>query len=237
MERANVINRQMASGVLRKSEFEQFVAQATETTSLMVANIQRAADLINSFKQIAVDRSGGEKTRFRLSEYINDVLRSFGPMLRKAGHRLEVSCPEDLEIVSWPGALSQILSNFVTNAVMHAYDEGQKGILSVSVRPIAGGMLELVFADDGKGVSGEVRDRMFDPFFTTRRGSGGSGLGLNIVFNLVTGVLGGTITVDSEPGKGTRLVITMPVEPEGATQSGPLAALTVTNQGTPRLHD
>lgn len=237
MERANVINRQMALGVLRKSEFEQFVAQATETTSLMVANIQRAADLINSFKQIAVDRSGGEKTRFRLSEYINDVLRSFGPMLRKAGHRLEVSCPEDLEIVSWPGALSQILSNFVTNAVMHAYDEGQKGILSVSVRPIVGGMLELVFADDGKGVSGEVRDRMFDPFFTTRRGSGGSGLGLNIVFNLVTGVLGGTITVDSEPGRGTRLVITMPVEPEGATQSGPLAALTVTNQGPPRLHD
>lgn len=237
MERAATVNEHLGIGILKKSELEQFVAQAVETTSLMVANIQRAADLINSFKQIAVDRSGDEKTRFRPSVYINDVLRSFGPMLRKAGHRLEVSCPPDLEIVSWPGALSQILSNFVTNAVVHAYDEGVRGVLSVSVQPTPTGMLELVFADDGKGVSPDVKDRMFDPFFTTRRGSGGSGLGLNIVFNLVTGVLGGAIAVHSEPGQGTRFTITMPLEPEGAPDSPPLSALTVTampGHGTPQ---
>lgn len=215
-ERADELHRAVHGGGIRKSQLDQFVTQSLETTDLMVTNIQRAADLIHSFKQVAVDQTSGERRVFNIAAYIEEVLRSFGPMLRKTRHRVIVDCPDDLEIESYPGALSQVLTNFVMNAVTHAFESDQAGTIRIAVRRLGGEEIELAFSDDGRGIPDDQQSRVFDPFFTTRRGSGGSGLGLNIVFNLVNSVLGGTVTLSShgpEAGddRGTTFTLRLPV--------------------------
>lgn len=215
-ERAEELHQAVNGSGIRKSQLNQFVDQSLETTSLMVANIQRAADLIHSFKQVAVDQTSGERRVFNLASYIEEVLRSFGPMLRKTSHLVSLECPHDLEIESYPGALSQVLTNFVMNAVTHAFEDGQAGSMQISVRAIDDDEIELAFSDNGRGIPADQHGRVFDPFFTTRRGSGGSGLGLNIVFNLVNSVLGGTVSLTSrgpEAGEagGTTFFLRLPV--------------------------
>jgi len=184
-------------------DFERYLATATDTAGLIQANCERAANLIRSFKQVAVDRTSAERRRFNLAATIDETLVSLGPRLRQAGHRLVVVCPPELEADGYPGALSQVLTNFVMNSVIHGYDEGVAGTLSITVDQPAPDQIRLVYQDDGKGIAEEHKARVFDPFFTTRRGSGGSGLGLHIVYNLVTGPLQGTLTVASDLGYGT----------------------------------
>lgn len=207
--------RELAAAVggesLRRSQLRHYVDQAVETTALMETNIRRAADLITSFKQIAVDQSSGDRRRFNVEEYLWEVIRSFTPMLRKAGHTLSLSCPQSLLVESYPGAWSQILTNFVTNSIDHAFLPGQYGRLRVSVSMPQPGVIEMIYSDDGRGIPADLRSRIFDPFFTTRRGVGGSGLGLHIVFNLVTGLLHGSVISEENPGGGTRMVVRVPV--------------------------
>ena len=195
---------------LRRSDLVAFVGLLTETTRLMVTNCERAAELVQSFKQVAVDQTSGERRRFDLKQYIDEVLLSLRPRLRKTGHRIAVECPENLEIDGYPGAVSQLLTNFLLNSVMHAYDAGQAGAIAIRVRRLEDGLVELTYTDDGKGIPPELLGRIYDPFFTTRRGTGGSGLGLHIVYNLVTGTLRGQIAVQSEPGHGTCFTVRFP---------------------------
>jgi len=205
---------------LRRSDLVAFVGLLTETTRLMVTNCERAAELVQSFKQIAVDQTSGERRHFDLKVYINEVLLSLRPRLRKTGHRIVVECRENLEIDGYPGAVSQLLTNFVLNSLMHAFDPGQVGRITIRVQVLTDGLVELAYADDGKGVPQELLSRIYDPFFTTRRGSGGSGLGLHIVYNLVTGTLRGQISVESEPGHGTRFTVRFPLfTPKDAARS------------------
>jgi PAS domain S-box-containing protein len=196
---------------LKRSDLVAFVSLLTETTRLMVANCQRAAELVQSFKQVAVDQTSGERRRFDLKSYIGEVLLSLRPQLRKTGHRITVECPASLEVDGYPGALSQLLTNFLLNSLMHAYDPGQAGNIAITVGPLENGLVELTYADDGKGIPAALLGRIYDPFFTTRRGTGGSGLGLHIVYNLVTGSLRGQISVQSEPGKGTQFTVRFPL--------------------------
>ncbi len=196
---------------LRRSDLVAFVSLLTETTRLMVTNCERAAELVQSFKQVAVDQTSGERRRFDLKGYIDEVLLSLRPRLRKTGHRITVACPANLEIDGYPGALSQLLTNFLLNSLMHAYDPGEAGHLSIRVQLLDDGLVELAYADDGKGIPQELLGRIYDPFFTTRRGSGGSGLGLHIAYNLVTGTLRGQISVESEPGDGTCFTVRFPL--------------------------
>lgn len=209
-ERTREIHRAFHDSGLKRSQLEQFLDQSVETTDLMMTNIQRAADLIHSFKQVAVDQTSGERRQFRLDAYVNEVIRSFGPMLRKTAHRIDVECPEDLDMDSFPGALSQVLTNLVTNSLLHAYGPDDAGVLSITARPLSGDRIELVYTDDGRGIPDDIQAKIFDPFFTTRRGSGGSGLGLNIVYNLVTNVLDGTLSLSSAPGRGTTFTLHLP---------------------------
>ncbi|HUP91816.1 MAG TPA: ATP-binding protein [Solimonas sp.] len=201
------------AGELKRSELERFVALADESARILMRNLQRAAELIQSFKQVAVDQSSGERRRFDLRGYIDEVLVSLGPRLKHTGHTVEVDCPEALSIDGYPGALAQILANLVSNSLLHAYQPGEAGTLSIRVRS-TGGWVTLVYADDGHGIPPENLPRIFDPFFTTKRGSGGSGLGMHIVFNLVTQALGGTIQVASAPGQGAEFTLRFPVQPE-----------------------
>lgn len=188
-------------------DFEDFLATAKESSALILANCERAANLIGSFKRVAVDRSNAEKCPFDLETVLEATLVSLGPQIKVLGHQVNFRCVQGVVLDGYPGILSQILSNFVMNSLIHAFGPNQRGTIDVSVTKTDDGKICLIYKDDGKGIAPEHLPKIFDPFFTTRMGQGGSGLGLNIVYTLVTGPLGGTITVTSPPGSGAEFTV------------------------------
>ncbi len=198
-----------ASGAMKKSDLQKFVDLSGETATQLSSNVTRAAELIQSFKQVAVDQSRDDQREFELKAYLQEIATSLMPTLRKTPHRIVIDCPEPVLMNSYPGALSQVMTNLVMNAVIHAFEDEGEGIMTIAALH-DGQRLQISFADNGKGISSENLPRIFDPFFTTRRGAGGSGLGLNIVFNLVTRKLQGTIACDSVLGQGTVFRIEIP---------------------------
>lgn len=207
------IGRALADGRLTRSQFEEALSDLRDSARLVLSNAQRAAELIQSFKQVAVDQTSDERRRFELGPYIREVLVSLGPNLRKYPHVIETNVAQPIDMDSYPGALSQVIANLVLNAVIHAFPDGQPGSVCLATRQIATDTVELTITDTGVGMPDAVRRRIFEPFFTTRRGQGGSGLGLNIVFNLVTRTLGGRIDVGSAPGQGTTFTLILPRVP------------------------
>lgn len=203
------------AGQVRRSRLEKFLATVGDATELVLTNLHRANDLVQSFKQVAVDQSSEALRVFEVRRYLEDVVQSLRPKLKRTPHRVEIECPPDLTLQSYPGAVAQIVTNLVVNSLMHAYDEGQAGTLRFAVTPVGGGV-RMVYSDDGTGIPAEIQSKIFDPFFTTKRGTGGSGLGLHIVYNLVTQRLGGTISVQSTPAQGTTFTITLPTVPSEA---------------------
>ena len=195
-------------GRIRKSDFKDFLKLTLEASDLLYVNVNRASRLVQSFKQIAVDQCADERRCFDLNAVLNDVLISLGPALK--GHGVVPSCPASLVLDGYPGALARILTNLVMNAVTHAFEPGQAGRLFITAGSDGAGGIELVVADDGRGIPAEHRSKIFDPFFTTRRGAGHPGLGLHIVFNLVTTRLGGTIVLDPQATPGSRFVLRVP---------------------------
>ena len=191
-------------------DFERFMATSMDTTALILSNCERAAELIRSFKQVAVDRTTSECRKFDLCSYIRETLASLGPHLRQAGHLVSIDCPGGVVMTSYPGALSQVISNFVMNSLVHGFAPDQTGEIRIQVDLPSPGQVRISYSDNGKGIPEENLGRIFDPFFTTRRGTGGSGLGLHIVYNLVTGPLAGTVTVESPSHGGTAFVVTIP---------------------------
>jgi len=202
------------AGQAKKSHVSTFLETARESSRLIVGHCRRAAELIKSFKQVAVDQTSDERRAIDLGDYIREVLVSLGPELRKTRVAVAADCPEPVAANLYPGALSQIVTNLVMNSVIHGFDNGaREGTITVAARLHAdAGMIELTHVDTGKGVPPEVAPRIFDPFFTTRRGAGGSGLGLSIVHNLVTQRLGGTIQLCGTPGGGATFVIRFPAD-------------------------
>jgi signal transduction histidine kinase len=172
-------------------------------------NTRRGAELVHSFKQIAVDQSSGKRRTFDLAEYLDEILLSLKPKLKHAPCKVRVECPAGIQMNSYPGALSQVVTNLIMNSLLHAFDGRSKGTITVHGE-LEGDEVALTVSDDGIGMSAEHLNRFFDPFFTTKRGSGGTGLGAHIVFNLVTNVLGGSIRVASAPGAGMQVRMRMP---------------------------
>jgi signal transduction histidine kinase len=203
----------LAGGGMRRGDLEEYLGVASEATGMILSNLRRASDLIRSFKQVAVDQSTQERRTFKVAEYIAEILLSLRPKLKRTGHAVNVRCDPDLEIDSYPGAFSQILTNFVMNSLTHAFADGEAGTIDIAASA-ADGMLTLSYADSGRGMEPQVRDKVFEPFFTTTRAKGGTGLGLSIVYNLATQTLGGRITCESEPGRGTTFTITVPLARE-----------------------
>ena len=175
-----------------------------------MGNLQRAGELIQSFKQVAVDRSHAERRTFNLSEATDQIIASLRPALKKASIALSVEVPENLVIDGYPGSYGQILTNLFLNAATHAFPDGRSGTITISAKPRGSDDVEIIFADDGAGMTPDVQRQAFDPFFTTRRNEGGTGLGLHIVYNLVTQQLGGRMMLDSRVGQGTTFRIIMP---------------------------
>lgn len=201
-------------GQMKKSDLDRYLALSEESAAQMVANITRAADLIQSFKRVAVDQTSDERRPFNLSEYIGEILISLSSHLKKAVVKVTTDIPIDLELISYPGALAQIISNLTTNAIVHAFDRSLPDNRTAEIRIRAmlrdDGQVELRFTDNGNGVAPDHLGKLFDPFFTTKRGSGGSGLGLNIVYNLVTQKLQGRISIESQLGAGATFVMIVP---------------------------
>jgi signal transduction histidine kinase len=208
---AQRVQQQQANATLTRSELDRFLAVAGESTQILLKNLQRAADLIQSFKQVAVDQSSGERRRFEVRAYIDEVLLSLAPKLNRTPHKVTVECPAALVVDSYPGALAQILTNFISNSLAHAFPAGRTGAIRITVAEDQGWIV-LRYADDGVGIPPENLGRIYDPFFTTRRGSGGSGLGMHIVYNLVTQMLGGTISATSAAGQGAVFEVRFPAE-------------------------
>ncbi|MBK9657541.1 MAG: PAS domain-containing protein [Rhodanobacteraceae bacterium] len=194
---------------MTRADLDHFLEQAQMSSDLVLRNLDRASQLVRSFKQVAVDQSSEQRRAFRLSEYLAEILLSLHPRIKKQKTQVDIECPDDLVLDTYPGALYQIIVNLVINSLVHAFDEQQGGRIQISAQR-EGDDVILDFRDDGKGMSEQVQKRVFEPFFTTRRGSGGSGLGLHIVYNLATQVLGGSVSCDSAPGKGTHFRIVVP---------------------------
>ena len=195
---------------LRRSQLEDFVRTSQDASQQLVANLHRAAELIQSFKQVAVDRSHAERRQFSLHEATDQIIASLRPVLKKAPIALSVDVPEGLLIDGYPGSYGQILTNLFLNAANHAFADGQSGTISITARPRGNDDIEIIFADNGAGMTPDVQRQAFDPFFTTRRNEGGTGLGLHIVYNLVTQQLGGRMMLESRLGQGTTFRIIMP---------------------------
>jgi len=186
------------------------LTSARRCVELIMSNLGKAGQLVKSFKQVAVDQSDEVRRRVAVRRYLEEVLASLHPRLKATPHKVELDCPAEVEVDTFPGALYQITANLVLNSLMHAFDAHRPGRIRISVA-VKGETLEMIFADDGKGMSEEVRRRAFEPFFTTRRGTGGTGLGLHLVYNLVTQVLRGTVACKSAPGQGTQFTIRLPL--------------------------
>ena len=207
-----------ATGAVRRSELTAFIELSSDGLDLIERNLNRAAALLANFKQVAVDQTSAQRRRFDLRKTVDEVVATLMPGLRKRRLVLGVEIPEGLELDSFPGPLEQVIANIVTNAAIHAFGPDEAGELSIVAEPAGAGEIELCIRDNGCGIPPEVLGRVFDPFFTTRMGQGGSGLGLYIVYNIVTSLLGGGIEVSSTPG-GTCFTIRFPAcapdTPEG----------------------
>ncbi len=216
------IQRLYARGALKRSDLENYLATIDEVAQSILINMERAAELIASFKQVAVDQSSQEQRRFNLEAYVREVLLSLGPKVKKTGHEVEVKSAGDMVVSSYPGAYSQIVSNLVINSLIHGFKDGRKGRMVFELlrdRQNHEDQIILIYRDTGQGMTPEQVAKVFDPFYTTMRGRGGTGLGMSIVFNLVTQTLGGTIHCMSSPGKGVEFIMKIPV-PSRETSPG-----------------
>ncbi len=197
---------------VEKDAVDHFVHNVSEASATIHTNLKRAAELVQHFKQVAVDQSTETRRKFNLKEYIDGTLLSMRYQYKRTGHIITVNCPPDLVIDSYPGAFSQIITNLLMNSLIHGLEGVEKGQILFDVvwdRK----QLHFIYSDNGKGMDEKTRRRIFEPFFTTRRGNGGTGLGMYIVYNIVTRTLSGTIRCVSSPGNGTRFDIRIPIQP------------------------
>jgi PAS domain S-box-containing protein len=209
-ERSQTIGQLYQQGEMNRSDLEKFLTTANESTAMILENLRRAAENIKSFKQVAVDQTHDTKRVFKLKQCIDNVLLSLHPKLKKTSHTVMVQCPEDLELDSYPGAFSQIVTNFVMNSLIHGFEQKDQGCIELQIWE-ENDTLRMRYQDNGRGMSEDERAHIFEPFYTTKRGQGGSGLGLHIVYNLVTQALDGRITCESTPGSGTIFTIEIPM--------------------------
>ncbi|MGB0132766.1 two-component regulator propeller domain-containing protein [Dokdonella sp.] len=205
-EEAQHLSRLIKTGEIKRSDLERFEHAAVESAQIILRNLQRADRLVRSFKQIAVDQSTEDRRVVDLGVCMSDILTTLGPALKKTPHKVTLICLQPVVCETAPGALYQIISNLVMNSLIHAFSPDVPGKIEIGISR-QDSAIAIDYVDDGKGMDEVGSARIFDPFYTTRRGSGGSGLGMHIVYNLVTQVLGGTIVVASTPGEGIRICI------------------------------
>ncbi|WP_229261329.1 sensor histidine kinase [Duganella margarita] len=201
---------QVSAGNLRRSQLTAHLDEVCTASTLISGSLHKAAELISSFKQIAVDQTNDQRRAFDLLAAVQDAIATYMPRLRRVPCEVTLQIPAELVLDSYPGGLYQILNNLITNALTHAFEQRHGAAITVSAERLDGDIIALAFRDNGSGMGDDVLKRVFDPFFTTRMGQGGTGLGMNIVYNIITGVLGGRISIDSALGAGTTIRMLLP---------------------------
>jgi len=209
MDETQVLLDAVAAGQLKRSLLDQYLEVAQEVASLLLSNLNRAGELVQSFKQVAVDQSSLEKRQFNVKRYLEEIVTSLSPQFKPACHQMRVTGDADIVIDSYPGALAQVVTNLVTNSVIHAYPINQQGQLQFKVSQ-ENNQVMIQYSDDGCGIPEATLGKIFEPFFTTARDKGGTGLGLHIAYNLVTQKLQGRIDVQSEVSQGTQFTVILP---------------------------
>ena len=199
-----------AGGRLKRRDVEKYLTEVGESCHLLSANLLRASELVTSLRQVAADQASGERRLFDLGKCLLDTVTSLAPVWRAPGHRVDVICPTAIELYSHPGVISQIVTNLVSNSVVHGFEAGQRGHLRIEATISASDVIDIRYTDNGKGIASEARRMAFEPFFTTRRNFGSTGLGLHIVYNLVVSKLCGRIDLESEEGAGVCFIIRFP---------------------------
>lgn len=208
-DRINEISDKLEQKKLSAKELAKFLSDSKDHTDIIYRNLSRAAELINSFKQVAVDQTAGVVRTINVKSYINDVISSLHPTLKKYKHVININCDETLAISTKAGPLNQILINLIMNSLIHGFREKQDGNIWISVS-YEKQLCTFEYSDDGVGIEEKIKQKVFDPFVTTNRGEGGSGLGLHLVYNLVTQALGGNIEVESTVGEGATFRFSFP---------------------------
>lgn len=208
MEKTIAFTALFKSGMMKRSDLEKFLDMAQRSSQMTLTNLERAVELIQSFKQVAVDQSSESKRVFNVKTYLEEILLQLSPKLKATKHTIQVQGDAHLSLNSYPGAFSQIVTNLVMNSLLHAYAPNEAGHIQLTFQQTETQII-FEYADDGCGIPPENLSKIFEPFFTTRRGKGGSGLGLHIVYNLVTQKLNGKIQCESQLGTGTKFTITL----------------------------
>ena len=198
-------------GNLKRQDLTEFMESVNEAMKIIMVNLRRAADLIRSFKQVSVDQTSEARRSFKVKEYLEEILMSLSSKLKKTKHKIEILCDGDLELDGFPGVFAQVVTNLVMNSLHHAFDPNEEGTITISAGKKDNRFI-LVYEDNGRGMSPPVRERIFEPFFTTNRGRGGTGLGLYILYNIVTQQFGGTVECESAVEEGVKFTITFPLE-------------------------
>lgn len=212
-EQTGEIRERFAKGdTMRRSELQSYLDNAGTTTEILMRNLQRAADMITNFKQVAVDQASAQRRTFLLSEVVAANVLTLMPSIRRTPFEVRQSVPDELMMDSYPGPLGQVIANLVNNAIMHAFDGRNEGKVELVAEYEEPDRIALHVRDNGNGICADNQQRIFDPFFTTKLGMGGSGLGLHIVRSIVSDILGGRITVSSEEGHGTCFTLSLPLE-------------------------
>lgn len=200
------------AGKMSKNDFVGFIQLLDESIDILSKNLQRAADLVKSFKHISEDQAGEARRKFNLDEYLQEILATLRPKLKSTRHKVSIHCAEGIEINSYPGALSQVLTNLIMNSLLHGFEDIDAGCIDIEVTETED-KAEILYIDDGKGLSAEGKMKIFEPFYTTKRGTGGTGLGMHLVYNLVAQKLGGHISIQ-ESNKGCAFLIQIAKEVE-----------------------
>jgi two-component system, NtrC family, sensor kinase len=203
----------MLSGAvpMRRSTMEELVRDTRRGQDILQRNVQKAADLVRDFKQVAVDQTSDPLRQFELAQVVEDVLVMVEPSFKHTPYQIVTELGAGLRMNSYPGSLGQVLTNLLMNALLHGFEGLERGQVSVRCAADDEGWVSLSVSDDGRGMEESVRRRIFDPFFTTKMGTGGSGLGMHIVHSIVSNVLGGQIEVRSTPGQGTQMLMRLPL--------------------------
>ena len=199
-----------ASGSIKRSQLEEYLDTSRKATQLMMRGLGRTADLVESFKQVAVDHTSSKRRAFDLRENIDSLVALINASLRKTSYAIKLDIPGDILMDSYPGPLDQIVSNLINNSVRHGFKGRERGLIELRAEQ-ENDTVQLTYSDDGVGMSDEVLQHVFDPFFTTQFGKGGSGLGMNICYNLVNGLLGGSIEAHNRAQGGCLFIITLPL--------------------------
>lgn len=219
-------DRQFKEG-MKRSSMLAFLDAVGQSTQIVIRNMQRAAELLQSFRNVAVDQSSSLRRHFRLEEVVAEIVMMLQPSIQKTPFVIDCKIPQHIEMDSFPGPLGQVLTNLVNNALIHAFEGRDHGTVCIEARLTDGEHVEIEVRDNGVGIPRVNIGHIFEPFFSTRFGQGGSGLGLSIVTNLVSGVLGGKITVNSEEGHGSAFILSLPLmAPDMRSSAIPVPAIT-----------